>query len=95
MEQYLQIYYNYQQDNWSKLLLLAEFAYNNALHTMTGVSLFFAMHSYNPVIAVHPDAAITNLCTKHFAVNFNEIHHFLCDHMKDAQDIMTQAANLD
>jgi IS30 family transposase len=31
LEQYLRIYCNYQQDNWSKLLPLTEFAFNNAL----------------------------------------------------------------
>ena len=41
LEQYLRIYCNYQQDNWSKLLPLAEFTYNNAPHSM-GVSPFFA-----------------------------------------------------
>jgi len=30
LEQYLRAYCTYQQDNWSKLLLLAEFTYNNA-----------------------------------------------------------------
>jgi len=30
LEQYLRVYCNYQQDNWSELLPLAEFAYNNA-----------------------------------------------------------------
>jgi len=40
LEQYLHIYCNYQQDNWSKLLPLAEFAYNNAPSATTGVSLF-------------------------------------------------------
>src|SRR5882724_5837984 len=29
LEQYLRVYCNYQQDNWSELLPLAEFAYNN------------------------------------------------------------------
>ena len=29
LDQYLQVYCNYQQDNWSELLPLAEFAYNN------------------------------------------------------------------
>ena len=40
LEQYLRIYCNYQQDNWSKLLSLTEFAYNNALSTTTSVSPF-------------------------------------------------------
>jgi len=38
LEQYLRIYCNYQQDNWLKLLPLAEFAYNNAPRTSTGAS---------------------------------------------------------
>jgi hypothetical protein len=33
LEQYLCTYCNYEQDNWSKLLPLAEFAYNNAPHS--------------------------------------------------------------
>jgi len=49
LEQYLQIYCNYEQDNWSRLLPLAEFAYNNAPHTTTSISLFFATHGYDSV----------------------------------------------
>ena len=30
LEQYLRVYSNYQQDNWSDLLPLTEFTYNNA-----------------------------------------------------------------
>src|SRR5260221_12159965 len=39
LEQYLRAYTNYQQDDWSSLLPLAEFTYNNATNEMTGVSL--------------------------------------------------------
>ena len=48
LEQYLHIYYNYQQDNWSELLPLVEFAYNNAPSATTGVSSFFANKEYHP-----------------------------------------------
>jgi imidazoleglycerol phosphate dehydratase HisB len=34
LEQYLCIYYNYQQNNWKSLLPLAEFTYNNAQNAM-------------------------------------------------------------
>ena len=53
LEQYLCIYCNYQQDNWSSLLPLAEFAYNNAPHATTGISPFFANKGYNPNLAIH------------------------------------------
>jgi len=55
LEQYLRIYCNYQQDNWSKLLPLAEFAYNNASSATTGVSLFFANKGYHPNLSVYPE----------------------------------------
>jgi len=42
LKQYLCVYCNYQQDNWSELLPLAEFAYNNALSSMTDVFLFLS-----------------------------------------------------
>ena len=95
LEQYLRIYCNYEQDNWSKLLPLAEFAYNNAPSTTTGVSPFFATRGYDPLIAIHPDAEITDLRARHFAVNFNEVHKLLRDRMKEAQDAMAHYANQD
>ena len=42
LEQYLEAYCNYQQDNWSDLLPLAEFAYNNVPLDMISVSPFYA-----------------------------------------------------
>jgi hypothetical protein len=35
LEQYLRIHINYQQDNWSEWLSLAEFTYNNQEHSAT------------------------------------------------------------
>jgi len=95
LEQYLCIYCNYEQDSWSKLLPLAEFTYNNAPHSSTGISPFFAMRGYDPLIAIYPDTEITDLRACHFAVNFNEHHKFLCDCMKEAQETMTRYANQD
>ena len=55
LEQYLRVYCNYQQDNWSDLLPLAEFAYNNAPSTTTGISPFFANKGYHLNISIHPE----------------------------------------
>jgi len=95
LEQFLRIYCNYKQDNWSKLLPLAEFAYNNAPHVSTGVSPFFATCGYDPLIAVYPDAKVTDLRAKHFAINFDKVHKFLRGHMQDTQDSMAHYANQD
>ena len=55
LEQYLHIYCNYQQDSWSELLPLTEFAYNNAPSATTGVSPFFTNNRYYPNITVYPE----------------------------------------
>jgi len=48
LKQFLRIYCNYQQSDWSRLLLLAEFTYNNTPSSITGISPFFANKSYHP-----------------------------------------------
>ena len=40
MEAYLQGFVNYEQNDWAKLLPIAEFAYNNAKNTSIGYTLF-------------------------------------------------------
>jgi hypothetical protein len=55
LEQYLRVCCNYQQDNWSELLPLAKFAYNNAPSATTGISPFFANKGYHLNLTVHPE----------------------------------------
>jgi hypothetical protein len=47
------MYCSYQQDNWSELLPLREFTYNNALAASTGISPFFANKGYHPNITLY------------------------------------------
>jgi hypothetical protein len=61
LEQYLQHYCSYQQDNWSDLLLLAEFAYNNTPNASTGVSPFFTNKGYHPALDIHPECDVASL----------------------------------
>ena len=60
LKQYLCVYCNYQQDNWSELLPLTEFAYNNALSATTNVSLFFSNKRYYLNITVHSEYNIAS-----------------------------------
>ena len=52
LEQYLHSYCNYQQDNWSKLLPLAKFAFNNSPSASTGVLPFFTNKGYHPWLQI-------------------------------------------
>ena len=77
LKQYLYIYCNYKQDNWSKLLPLTEFAYNNALSTTTSVSLFFANKRYHLNITVHSEHDITSSRAYNFAIDLDELQSTL------------------
>jgi len=85
LEQYLHVYCNYQQDNWSELLPLAEFAYNNAPSATTGVSPFFANKGYHPNITVHPKRDIASFRACDFAVDLNELQSTLKTEISAAQ----------
>src|ERR1700731_4520521 len=83
LEQYLHCYCNYQQDNWSKLLPLAEFAYNNAPSATMGISPFFTNKGYHPNILVYPECKVTSVRARELAVDLDELH----------QELRTQIAN--
>jgi hypothetical protein len=48
LEQYLQAYCNYQQNNWKQLLPIAEFCYNNTESELIGVTPFYTNFGYYP-----------------------------------------------
>src|SRR5260221_6012966 len=74
LEQYLQAYTNYQQDDWSSLLPLAEFAYNNATNETTGVSPFFANKGYHPSFVVEPNEQVSSPEAQHFISDLDHLH---------------------
>jgi hypothetical protein len=88
VEQYLRIYCNYQQDDWSNLLSLAEFSYNNAQHASIGCSPFYANYGYNPQFNVdlrqfmkYPVPAAKDL-----AEHLKNLHEDLIDLIKITQN---------
>ena len=77
LEQYLRIYYNYPQDNWSELLPLAKFSYNNVPNATTGISLFFANKGYYPNLNIYPEWDIAFSRTHDFIIDINELQGML------------------
>ena len=55
LKQYLRVDCNYQQSNWSNLLPIVEFAYNNAPNAMTCLSPFYANKGYHLNLSIHPE----------------------------------------
>ena len=85
LEQYLRVYCNYQQDNWSELLPLAEFAYNNAPSATTGVSPFFTNKGYHPNLSIYPERDIVSSHACDFVLNLDELQDTLKEEITKAQ----------
>src|SRR5258708_6979220 len=73
LEQYLQAYTNYQQDDWSSLLPLAEFAYNNATNEMTGVSPFFANKGYHLSLVAELNVQVSSIGAQCFISDLDDL----------------------
>lgn len=72
MEQYLWAYINYQQDDWTNLLYLAEFAHNNLDIELLGVSLCKANYGF------HPDFVVSKASRpKTKATTSQEVQYFI------------------
>ena len=93
LEQYLRHYTNYQQTDWSDLLPLPEFAYNNTPNESTGISPFFANKGYDPRLEIHPERDIASLRARDFAVNLEELHEVLRTQISAAQKRYSDSAN--
>src|SRR5882724_1379430 len=81
LEQYLWVYINYQQDDWVNLLPLAEFAYNNMLHSATMVTPFFANKGFHPKLEVSIEPVVSEAAHQ-VVTDLKELHLYLCDQIR-------------
>jgi len=55
IEAYLRAFVGHEQDNWVRLLPMAEFVYNNSVTTGNGVTPFYANYGFHPRTINPPD----------------------------------------
>ena len=55
MEAYLRAFVNFEQNDWARLLLMAEFAYTNAKNASTGHTLFELNCGYHRCVSFEED----------------------------------------
>ena len=55
MEAYLRAFVNFKQNDWARLLPMAEFAYKNALNTSNGHTFFELNCGYHPCVSYEED----------------------------------------
>ena len=85
LEAYLRMYTNYQQDNWSDLLPIAEFAYNNSVHSATQLTPFFANYGYNPRATIAVDIAVADPNAHDFSKSLSDLHEYCKEQVRIAQ----------
>ena len=85
LEQYLRCFVNYEQTNWITLLPLAQFAYNNTLHSSTQTTPFFANQGWHPRFEINSPTHPVNPAAEARAQELSELHKDLAALLKQAQ----------
>src|SRR5260221_2653769 len=93
LEQYLQAYMDYQQDNWAPLLPLAEFTYNNAVSATTGISLFFANKGYHLRLSTNLLASSSSSEAQRYMSDLDQLHSQLKVSIAEAQECYQKAVD--
>ena len=93
LEQYLRCSINYQQDDWTTYLPLAEFAYNNTLHASTQKTPFFSNCGYHSKLDLLSLSTNNNLTVEGFVTQLSELQTPLTLQLQTAQKSYKKAAN--
>jgi len=94
LEQYLRAYCNCQQDDWKRLLPIAEFCYNNTQTGTTRITPFFANYGYHPRFL--PDLGTRNdepPEVSEYVEVLRRLHEELRAEIKEAQISQAEQAN--
>jgi hypothetical protein len=78
LEQYLHAFCNFEQDNWSEMLPVAEYAFNNSVTSATTISLFYANYEYHPRTNWQTQAEARNGWSQNY-VNWISSVHEICE----------------
>ncbi|SPC63847.1 uncharacterized protein UHOD_11348 [Ustilago sp. UG-2017b] len=96
LEQFLRGYSNHLQTDWSNLLPLAEFSYNNAEHASTQLTPFFANYGYHPRFSFdNTDPAPLPLfpAARWYADQLKQLHEYVCGELDKANSQSAEQFN--
>jgi len=93
LEQYLRMFIDHRQEQWPEWLGMAEFAYNNKVHTGTKVSPFQANHRQNPRMGFELRKKGRYEGAKRFAERMKKVQEEAKAALQKAQEDMKQYAD--
>ena len=76
IEHYLRSFCNYEQDNWSEMLPMSEYAFNNSVTTATGISPFYANYGFHPRTNWPVEAAALNPVGCNYTHLITSVHYW-------------------
>ncbi|EIW72393.1 hypothetical protein TREMEDRAFT_26078 [Tremella mesenterica DSM 1558] len=94
LELYLRIFTSYQQNDWSKLLARASFAYNNTHHSAINKTPFYANYGYHPLWAEEIKASEVEVPAATVVVkDLTEIHKDCIEGIEKANERYAEGYN--
>ncbi len=94
LEEYLALYTNYQMDDWSRLLPIAEMVYNNTPSSTTGLSPFMADHGYEMTFDPATfEKRPFSTDSDRIILDISKLHTILREHIILANDRMAKQYN--
>ena len=94
LEQYLRCTINYLQSNWCDALPLAEFSYNNSVHSSTQKTPFFANYGFHPRFDFDQMTTPLNPTAEKLVLDLQKLHRDVKEQLKAAQENMKKFANI-
>lgn len=93
MEAYLYTFVNQEQNNWARLLLVAEFAYNNFKNASIGHIPFELNCQYHLWVFFKDEcnAQFKSFFANELAIKLKELINIYCQNLLYAQDLEKQA----
>ena len=93
MEAYLRAFVYWEQDDWARLLLMAEFAYNNAKNASTGHMLFKLNCGYHPIVSFkeNVDLRLKSRSANKLVEELRELMEVCCQNLFHAQELQKKA----
>lgn len=86
IEQYLRLFVNHRQDDWFDWIALAEFSYNNRMHSSTKSTPFMLDNLQNPRLGIEPIRESRLESLEDFSSRMEKA-------MKEAKSALTMAAD--
>ena len=93
MEAYLRVFVNFEQNDWARLLPMAEFAYNNAKNAITSHTLFELNCGYHPRMSYEEevDPRSQSKSADELSAELRELMIICRENLHHAQELQKQA----